>query len=248
MESVVAPWRERFQIALLSQPGAGPARARNYGAKIARGRFLAFTDDDCRPAPEWLAQLWATLSLAPEAVAGGRTVNALDRNVFAVASQALIGYLYDYFNREPSKSWFLATNNFALSAGTFRSLGGFDTSFPTAAAEDRDLCSRLRDAGRGMVFAPQAVVFHLHPLNLASFWTQHFEYGRGARRYWRAKLRRSGEGLRVEPLRFYSRMLSWPFRQREIHQPRLVVALLILSQIANAAGYFWEALAARRSP
>lgn len=32
----------------------GPARARNYGWRMARSDYVAFTDDDCVPHPDWL--------------------------------------------------------------------------------------------------------------------------------------------------------------------------------------------------
>jgi GT2 family glycosyltransferase len=240
VEPVVAPYRERFQITLRSQPGGGPALARNRGADVARGRFLAFTDDDCRPAPDWLDNLAACLNRAPNSIIGGRTVNGLKDNIFATASQALISYLYDYFNGDPKKLWFFTSSNLALGAESFRSVGGFDASYPRAAAEDRDLCDRLRVSGHSMVYAPDAVVYHLHPLNLLTFWSQQFGYGRGARRYWRAHRKRCGEDMRVEPPRFYSGMVIYPLRQNYIRNPLAVAALLLLSQVANVAGFLWE--------
>ena len=36
-------------------PRRGPAANRNAGALRARGEWLAFTDDDCVPDPNWLA-------------------------------------------------------------------------------------------------------------------------------------------------------------------------------------------------
>jgi glycosyltransferase involved in cell wall biosynthesis len=40
------------------EPGTGsPARQRNIGWRMGRGRLVAFTDDDCRPEPGWLAAL-----------------------------------------------------------------------------------------------------------------------------------------------------------------------------------------------
>jgi GT2 family glycosyltransferase len=240
VESVVEPRRRRLAITLCTQSGGGPARARNRGAGIARGRFLAFTDDDCRPAPGWLEELAACLESAPNAIVGGRTVNALEDNVFAVASQGLISYLYDYFNRDPAMPWFLAANNIALEAKRFHSAGGFDPAFPTAAAEDRDLCERLRDCGSPMVYASAAVVYHLHPLTLRTFWRQHFGYGRGALRFRRAHSARAGQDIRIEPLRFYAGIQAWPSRQKHVRHPPALSALLLLSQVANAAGFFWE--------
>src|SRR4051794_24816927 len=34
----------------------GPAAARNAGWRAARGAIVAFTDDDCVPAPRWLPE------------------------------------------------------------------------------------------------------------------------------------------------------------------------------------------------
>ena len=54
MDSVVSFFRDRLELVLLSQANSGPAAARNTGAAQAKGKFLAFTDDDCTPAPDWL--------------------------------------------------------------------------------------------------------------------------------------------------------------------------------------------------
>ena len=41
-------------------PGLG--NARNAGLRAARGEILAFTDDDCYPAEEFLSQLWVAFA------------------------------------------------------------------------------------------------------------------------------------------------------------------------------------------
>ena len=239
-EPVVAPYRERLQVTLRSQPHGGPAQARNAGAKFSRGRFLAFTDDDCTPAPDWLDKLAARLNSASNQVVGGRTVNALPENVFATASQSLISYLCDYYNADPKKARFLVSCNLALPAEGFRSVCGFDPAYPRAAAEDRDLCERLRLRGYGMRYASEAVVYHRHPLKLSTFWWQHFGYGRGAWRFRQAHRGRSGQGVRIEPLAFYTGMAFHPFRQGGILRSLSVAALLLLSQVANVAGFLCE--------
>src|SRR5262245_22867809 len=58
-EASVDAFRGKLNVQLLSQPHSGPAAARNYGARYARGSFLAFTDDDCAPCPTWLQTLAA---------------------------------------------------------------------------------------------------------------------------------------------------------------------------------------------
>jgi GT2 family glycosyltransferase len=246
MADAVAPYPDHLRLSFQAQAAGGPALARNLGASAAQGRFLAFTDDDCRPAPEWLERLASRVFENPDAIVGGRVVNALEDNLYSAASQALVDYLYVYFNQDPHRAWFLVSANLALAAGIFRSVGGFDPAYPAAAAEDRDLCSRLRGAGYSMLHAPDAIVYHRHDLTLAGFWRQHFGYGRGASRYWAVRRRDSGAGLRMEPPGFYWGMLTYALRQAQVRRPAGVAALLVLSQAANAAGYFWNRFFASR--
>ena len=51
-----------LNVRLIEQANAGPASARNAGARAARGEYVVFTDDDCCPAPEWLAAIDASSS------------------------------------------------------------------------------------------------------------------------------------------------------------------------------------------
>lgn len=43
----------------------GPAPARNLGWRSTRGEYVAFTDDDCVPRPDWLEQALATCRATP---------------------------------------------------------------------------------------------------------------------------------------------------------------------------------------
>ena len=74
---------------------------------------------------------------------------------------------------------FFTTNNIALSADLFRSVGGFTTAIPSATAEDKDFCDRWRVRGLALAHVPAAVVYHSHDLTFRRFVRQHFNYGRG---------------------------------------------------------------------
>lgn len=52
----------------VEQLHGGPAAARSVGAKEARFEYLAFTDDDCRPDPLWLATLAQQLVAEPDCI------------------------------------------------------------------------------------------------------------------------------------------------------------------------------------
>jgi GT2 family glycosyltransferase len=215
--------------------GRGPAAARNAGAAEARGRWLAFLDDDCRPRPDWLAALHARLEAEPTALVGGRTVNALVDNPWSAASQLLVDWLYAWYGARGGPRRFFTTSNLAVSAAGFRRLDGFDESFPTPGGEDRDLCERWAAHGLPLVHAPDAVVDHAHPLGPRSFWRQHAGYGRGARRLHRRRTER-GVRSRIEPPAFYLGMLRHPYA-RGVAGPLVQTVLLALAQLANVAGY-----------
>ena len=238
LEGVVDPFRNQLNVILLSQPNAGPASARNTGASQAKGTFLAFTDDDCAPAPDWLKNFAKRFAATPDCAIGGRTLNRLPDNPFSTASQILIDYLYNYYNSDHNRAQFFASNNLALPKERFLEMGGFDTTFPCAAGEDRELCDRWLNHGRRMIYAPEALVWHSHSLTGRNFWKQHFGYGRGAYFFQQARLRHGHQRIRLERLSFYLNLLRAPFRQTISPRALVLAALLVLSQGANAAGYF----------
>ena len=149
--SVVARFARMLDVRLIEQRNSGPAAARNAGAAAARGDYLAFTDDDCRPDPHWLRALDDVVARHPGCAVGGRVENALADGLYSTASQLLIDFLYEYYNGREGVSRFFITSNLAFPTNAFRALGGFDVSFPLAAAEDRDGCDRWREAGQTMV-------------------------------------------------------------------------------------------------
>ena len=240
LESVIDKVRNQLDIVLINQANMGPGEARNNGAAQARGEILLFIDDDCSPDHDWLKILEQYLRKYPDHMVGGRTKNVLVKNLFSEASQNLVSYLYDYYNSSPQKNGFFASNNVAIPAKGFKKIGGFDKEFPLAAGEDRELCDRWLHHGYQMTYAKEAVVYHAHPLTLLSFWRQHFNYGRGAHIYKEIRSRRNHEKVRFEPFSFYGNLLRYPFQHFKFTQAAVVSALLVLSQVANVLGFFWE--------
>jgi glycosyltransferase involved in cell wall biosynthesis len=243
-QRIVETFSGELTVHLLSQPREGPASARNQGAARARGVYLAFTDDDCVPAPDWLRRLECCFTSHPTAAVGGVTINAIPAVHYSTASQLLIDYLYEYYKAEVTGARFFTSNNLALHAQGFREVGGFDESFPLPAAEDREFCERWQRSGRQLHYAEDVVVYHAHNLTLTSFVTQHFNYGRGADFLHRCRARYDGAGGRpkLEPLSFYFNLVRYPLTQRRRGRALPLVGLMALSQAAYGAGYFYERL------
>jgi GT2 family glycosyltransferase len=237
VETVVPPFREQFDLTLLTQPNSGPAVARNTGARRAKGKFLAFTDDDCAPAASWLKKLAARFATTSRHAIGGRTLNALRCNRYSTASQAIMDFVYEYYNADPNHARFFASNNMAVPADLFHAVGGFDEGWRLAASEDRELCDRWLYCGHEMIYAPEVVVYHAHALTARGFWRQHFNYGRGAFRFHQRRSRRGSGPFRPE-FQFYIELLRYPFVKRN-RQPTLW-PILALWQLANTTGFLWE--------
>jgi GT2 family glycosyltransferase len=237
---VVENFASQVKITLLTQPHAGPAAARNTGARAATRKFLAFTDDDCVPDAGWLSAFARRLAAAPDMMVGGLTVNALTDNVYSSASQMLTDYLYTYFRRDDGQGSFFASNNLCVQTDLFRAVGGFDPNLTTG--EDREFCDRWEQAGYRLAYVSEALIYHSHSLTLSTFWQQHFDYGRGAAQWRKTHFKRSAEPIQFggSKFAFYSRMLRHPFSCHLGARAPLFSALLALTQIAYISGAIWE--------
>lgn len=237
---LVERFRPCLSITLVTQPHRGVGAARNAGARVAQGTYLAFTADDCTPLPGWLRAL-AQGFAEPESDAGlgGAIHNGCPRNPCAEASHVLSEYVCRGGSRSGGNAHFFSPNNLAVPGAAFQRMGGFDVSFALSAGEDRDFCARWCEHGFVLAGCPEAVVVHRHPVSLVEFVRMHWRYGRGSGHFRRNRARRLGAGFFSEPPGFYANLLVHPIRLRGWKAVPQVV-LLCLSQIANAAGMFQE--------
>jgi len=149
--------RVRFLAAAAS---SGPAAKRNIGWRAASAPLVAFTDDDCRPAPGWLERLVEVAGPDPsEVVLQGRTEpdpDELTRLHGLAVTQAI-----------PAPSGWYETCNIAYPRALLERLGGFDERFAgedrgdyPVGGEDTDLGLRAIAAGAEERFVADAVVRH----------------------------------------------------------------------------------------
>jgi glycosyltransferase involved in cell wall biosynthesis len=242
LKTVVKPLQNQLNLTLIPQANAGPATARNTGAKQAQGKFLAFIDDDCTPANNWLQVLETYLIAHANDLIGGCIINALSENIYATASQALLDYIYASYQNKTKFPQFFTSNNIALSAENFWAIGGFDTNFPLAAAEDREFCDRLLSHNYKMRYAPESIVYHAHHLTLKTFYRQHFNYGRGAFLFHKTYSQRHPQQKSIQSWSFYLKLITYPLTKQYAQSAVLLCFLILLSQIATTFGMVTEKL------
>ncbi len=241
LDGVVAAFAQSLNLKLIRIAHSGPGGARNHGANLAAGHVLAFTDDDCEPAPDWLRRIVDELRRLPCNMAGGLTQNKLKSNPYSAAAQAIVDLVNAHYNKNPAKASFFTSNNMAVPALQFQQLSGFDPSYRFA-SEDRDLTLRWRHAGFPLTYLPQAVVMHSHNMSLWKFCKVQFSYGQGSVRFADLNARRGtsdAEGL----VGLHRKALNWffaPLRDLSLKKAFVRMGLLVLWQVANVAGCAYE--------
>ena len=143
---------EGMAVRFLAHDGTrGPAAKRNAGWRAAHGRLVAFTDDDCRPHPDWLAGLAAAAS-GEEVIVQGATApdpEEVDRLWGLARTIEVDGPTGEY-----------ETCNIAYPRALLERVGGFDEQITAAWTEDTDLGLRAAAAGAELRFAGDALVWH----------------------------------------------------------------------------------------
>src|SRR6201996_3953090 len=169
---------KQADVRLITQRNAGPATARNRGAREAQGEIVLFTDDDCVPSPDWLDTMLTPFADA-EVVAAKGVYRTRQRQLVARFVQAEYEDKYRLMKGATSID-FVDTYSAAFRRDRFLEMNGYDTSFPVACAEDVELSYRMSARGWVMKFVPSAIVFHTHPATLVSYLKKKYKFA-----FWR---------------------------------------------------------------
>lgn len=179
---------QRAGARTLSVPEPNRSEARNAGARVARGRWLAFTDSDCEVDEGWLAALAKAVGEAEAAENASKKVGAIAGTIESGAPETPIeAYIAfrQWIDQEkfltPGRKFsppFAATANLAIRKDVFEEVGGFDPALANA-GQDADWCWRMQRAGWTIDRAPGACVTHYHRATLKDAVRQAHRYGRG---------------------------------------------------------------------
>jgi GT2 family glycosyltransferase len=153
LDAVKAVVAGRATVVSVTERGAGAAR--NGGVAASRGAILAFTDSDCKPAPDWLAE--GLVSLRGHDFVGGRMEVLVD-DPANVSPEEAFEQVFAFRNEHYVKrKGFTVSANLICERRVFEHVGGF---LGAGMAEDTEWCLRARRLGYNIGYAPSSCVGH----------------------------------------------------------------------------------------
>lgn len=178
--------RRNFHL-IVDESANTPGKGRNRGVNVATGEFLAFTDSDCTPEPDWISRLVSAENWCEDTGGvGGRTLFTAvpsERRMLRALHDAIMTWLgnggspqfFDYENGTVVRS--LPSCNVMYRANVFVSHGGFDERLRYC--EDSCLNARIRRSGHRLSYVSEAIVRHKHRDSIKRFVRWIYNYGRG---------------------------------------------------------------------
>jgi GT2 family glycosyltransferase len=164
----------RIPVGYVLEPRQGLSNARNRGIKETRGAIIAFIDDDVLPAPDWIAQIGATIDRWSAHGIGGRILPHWDAPppLWLTRSQHLMDRLAIMDVDESRVLSFPMTGrpqvwgaNMAFRREVFEKVGGFDQGHGMVGTklfrgEEVELVNRALKHGLRIVYDPAVTVLH----------------------------------------------------------------------------------------
>ncbi len=190
----MAPKRPEFEWRYVREPRAGKSYAVNRALEHVRGEWLAFTDDDVRPDPGWLAAIARAFERSAPDFVVGRILPIWETPPPAWLTPALYGVLGVPDNgplpspvaEDCNEHLMPIGTNMAVhrevmrrAAGLRPDLGKMRGTLRTG--EDHEFYLRLLHAGCVGAYVPDALVHHLVPAQRLSrryFRRWHYQNGR----------------------------------------------------------------------
>ncbi len=146
-------WQDKLPLRPLQIGERGAVPKRNAGWRAGRAPIIAFTDDDCEPAPGWLKAAVAAFDDGDpglDLVQGRVDPHPEDADVRGVFKRTI--RVNEHYEGYPNA-------NLIYRKSALERVHGFDDAF-WGAGEDSDLAHRVIESGGGVAYVDEALVWH----------------------------------------------------------------------------------------
>ncbi len=175
-DTVVEAFAERLPLVYVHEPKPGVSHGRNAGLAQASGRLVLFTDDDVRPAPNWIDAHWNAFEAQPSGYFFGGPVQSEYEGepptpaLHRIAPPSVVGLdLGEAAGLQTHPAPFVSAN-WSCEASVLREVGTFNpklglnpSSTNVGVGEESELMHRLNDHGLRPWYLPEARLRHMVP-------------------------------------------------------------------------------------
>jgi len=172
---LLEPYQDRITL-ITNETNQGFTKTVNIGARAARGKYLVILNNDTIPERGWLSEMVRALEdntdvgivgpklLYPEGRLIQHAGTVFNEDGIAEHIYKLLPEDYPAANRP---RFFRAITGacLLLEREYYWALGGFDESFRNS-AEDSDLCFRILQYGKKVLYCPTSVVLHYEGVSM----------------------------------------------------------------------------------
>jgi glycosyltransferase involved in cell wall biosynthesis len=168
-----------LRISAYRQDHKGPGPERNFGMKLARGKYFIFIDSDCIADKNWLYEYEKALSKKDVAGFGGpdRVLNdflpiqkAID---YSMTSFLTTGGIRGHSKKKLSK-YYPISFNMGVRADIVDKIGGMGK---LRHGQDIEFSNRIISTGEPVIKVEKAIVYHKRRISLRKFFKQVFNWG-----------------------------------------------------------------------
>jgi glycosyltransferase involved in cell wall biosynthesis len=182
---VIKNYEKDFLLRIVIEPQAGLGKAHNRGWAVSQGDIIAFTDDDCYPADDFLDSVVRCFAEDRRLGFIGGRILLHDPEDYPITIQEKADR-QDFYPGDFLPAGLIQGANFACRRTAIETVNGFDERFGPGAAfncEEIDVMARMLARGWHGAYDPRPLVYHHHRRKTeleASRLRRQYDRGRGA--------------------------------------------------------------------